>query len=184
MRAFLSTYNEAIGMAPVSVITTIFGAFCIAFVVIVCWGKLVEDFGPAGGMLCAAIIIGTFWVMNHKLPGFGINPGITAGSGGRPKTIRPYLPGLPRSRAVGGHGHGGGRRFVGAWLADGAARPARRSGQGKFSASAGSPHRRGHWRRHGGTGRLDRSESLRLQITRGAHHAAISSRARLGHQRQ
>jgi hypothetical protein len=83
MRAFLSTYNEAIGMAPVSIITTIFGAFCIAFVVIVCWGKLVEDFGPAGGMLCAAIIIGTFWVMNHKLPGFGINPeGIPHPDGG------------------------------------------------------------------------------------------------------
>ena len=74
MHEFLSTYCEAIGMAPVSAITTIFGAFCVAFVVIICWGKLVEDFGPAGGILCAALIVGTFWVMNHKLPGFGIHP--------------------------------------------------------------------------------------------------------------
>ena len=83
MIEWLSTYNSAIGMPPVSVITTIFGAFCVAFVVIICWGKLVEDFGPAGGMLCAAIIIGTFWVMNHKLPGFGIFPeGIPHPDGG------------------------------------------------------------------------------------------------------
>ena len=33
-----------------------------------------EDFGPIGGMFAAAFIIGTFWVLNHKLPGFGINP--------------------------------------------------------------------------------------------------------------
>jgi hypothetical protein len=74
MQEFLSTYSEAIGMAPVSAITTIFGAFCVAFVVIICWSKLVEDFGPAGGILCAAVIVGTFWVLNHKLPGFGIHP--------------------------------------------------------------------------------------------------------------
>jgi len=74
MHDFLSTYCSSIGMSPVSALTTIFGGFCVAFAVIICWGKLVEDFGPAGGMLCAAIIVGTFWVMNHKLPGFGINP--------------------------------------------------------------------------------------------------------------
>lgn len=83
MQEYLSTYNAAIGMPPVSVITSIFGAFCVAFVVIICWGKLVEDFGPAGGILCAAIIVGTFWVINHKLPGFGIYPeGIPHAEGG------------------------------------------------------------------------------------------------------
>lgn len=71
---FLKHYIDSVGMSPINMITTIFGAFCVAFTVIICWGKLVEDFGPAGGMLCAAIIVGTFWVMNHKLPGFGINP--------------------------------------------------------------------------------------------------------------
>jgi len=83
MHQFLTTYSEAIGMAPVSVITTIFGAFCVAFVVIICWENLVKDFGPAGGILCAAVIVGTFWVMNHKLPGFGIHPaGIPHPEGG------------------------------------------------------------------------------------------------------
>ena len=82
MHDFLSNYLPAIGMSPVSIVTTIFGGFCVAFTVIICWGKLVEDFGPAGGMLCAAIIVGTFWVMNHKLPGFGINPEFIKNSSG------------------------------------------------------------------------------------------------------
>ena len=84
MYEFLSTYNAIIGMPPISVITTIFGAFCVAFAVIICWGKLVEDFGPGGGILCAAFIIGTFWVMNHKLPGFGINPDFIKDPEGNP----------------------------------------------------------------------------------------------------
>ncbi|HEY3320513.1 MAG TPA: hypothetical protein VGP72_08610 [Planctomycetota bacterium] len=71
---FISTYNPAIGMPPVSVLTTIFGGFCVTFTLILCWGKLVEDFGPMGGGLAAAFIVGTFWIVNHKLPGFGINP--------------------------------------------------------------------------------------------------------------
>jgi hypothetical protein len=74
MTVWLSEYSDALGMCPASIITTIFGAFCVSFVVAICWPKLVEDFGPAGGMLAAAFIIGTFWVLNHKLPGFGINP--------------------------------------------------------------------------------------------------------------
>ena len=43
MVQWLSTYCEACGMAPVSAITTIFGSFCVAFVVVICWPKLVED---------------------------------------------------------------------------------------------------------------------------------------------
>ena len=74
MYEMMSQYAGAIGMPPVSILTTIFGAFCVTFTVIICWGRLVEDFGPIGGMLAAAFIIGTFWVLNHKLPGFGINP--------------------------------------------------------------------------------------------------------------
>ena len=71
---WLSIYNETFGMYNASLLTTIFGAFAVTFTVIMCWGKLVEDFGPIGGMMSAAIIIGTFWIMNHKLPGFGIHP--------------------------------------------------------------------------------------------------------------
>jgi hypothetical protein len=84
MVEWLSTYNEVCGMAPVSMITTIFGGFCVAFAVVICWPKLVHDFGPAGGIMAAAIIIGTFWVMNHKLPGFGIHPEGIADAEGKP----------------------------------------------------------------------------------------------------
>lgn len=37
MHEILSSYIPAIGMSPVSVITTIFGGFCVAFVAIICW---------------------------------------------------------------------------------------------------------------------------------------------------
>jgi hypothetical protein len=83
MGEFLAHYVGWLGMSPVSVITTVFGAFCVTFAVIICWGRLVEDFGPIGGMLAAGFIVGTFWVLNHKLPGFGINPeGIPHPDGG------------------------------------------------------------------------------------------------------
>lgn len=74
MSEWLSTFNETMGMHNAAIITTIAGGFFVAFTVCICWPKMVETFGPIGGMLCAAIIVGTFWVMNHKLPGFGINP--------------------------------------------------------------------------------------------------------------
>lgn len=74
MIAWLSTYNAAFGMPPVSVVTSVFGAFAVTFAVILCWPKLVHDFGPVGGFLSAALLIGTFWMLNHKLPGFGIHP--------------------------------------------------------------------------------------------------------------
>jgi len=74
MTGFFSHYIAWLGMTPAAIVTTIFGAFCVTFVVIRCWGKLVDDFGPAGGMMAAGFIIGTFWVLNHKLPGFGIHP--------------------------------------------------------------------------------------------------------------
>ena len=74
MADWLSTYNETFGMYNAAMITTIVGAFFVAFTVAIAWGKMVDDFGPIGGMLCAAIIVGTFWMMNHKLPGWGIHP--------------------------------------------------------------------------------------------------------------
>jgi len=79
---FMTHSIDWLGMSPVSVVTTVFGAFCVTFAVIICWGKLVEDFGPIGGMLAAGFIIGTFWLMNHKLPGFGINPELIADPAG------------------------------------------------------------------------------------------------------
>ena len=83
MYSFLVRDLPWFGMPPVSIVTTIFGAFCVAFVVIICWPKLVEDFGPIGGMMAAGLIIGTFWVLNSELAGFGINPeGIPHPDGG------------------------------------------------------------------------------------------------------
>jgi len=94
MYEWMAQYSAALGMLPVSVLTTIFGAFCVAFVVIVCWGKLVEDFGPIGGMTAAAFIIGTFWVLNHKLPGFGIHPEGIPHPGGGSKQFGPIYQGF------------------------------------------------------------------------------------------
>ena len=84
MTEFLSTYSEVIGMTPASAITSIFGAFLATFAVIMCWPKLVEKYGPIGGILSAAFLIGTFWLFNHKLPGWGINPNQIAGPDGSP----------------------------------------------------------------------------------------------------
>lgn len=83
MIEFLSTYSDTIGMCPAAAITTVFGAFIATFAVIMCWPKLVEHFGPAGGILAAAFLIGTFWLVNHKLPGWGIHPNQITGADGR-----------------------------------------------------------------------------------------------------
>ena len=79
---WLGTYNSSLGLYNAAILTTIFGSFCVSFTVILCWGRLVQDLGPIGGMLSAAIIIGTFWVMNHKLPGFGIHPELMKSAAG------------------------------------------------------------------------------------------------------
>lgn len=75
MSEWLQTYNELWGMYNAGIITSIFGAFAVTFTVLLCWPKLVKDFGPIGGFIAAALIIGTFWVINHKLPGYGFSTG-------------------------------------------------------------------------------------------------------------
>ena len=77
MREWLQTYNEMFGMYHAGIITTIFGAFAVTFTVLMSWPKLVKDFGPIGGFMAAALIIGTFWLVNHKLPGFGFSTGLS-----------------------------------------------------------------------------------------------------------
>ena len=76
MSEWLQTYNEMFGMYHAGIITTIFGAFAVTFTVLMSWPKLVKDFGPIGGFMAAALIIGTFWLVNHKLPGFGFSTGL------------------------------------------------------------------------------------------------------------
>lgn len=48
-------------------ITTFLGALIIAFVVRICWGKMVEIWGPLGGWMAAAFITGPIWLLNHGL---------------------------------------------------------------------------------------------------------------------
>jgi len=76
MSNWLQIYSETLGMYNAAIITSIFGAFCVTFAVLICWPKLVKDFGPIGGFLAAAFIIGTCWIINHKLPGFGFMTGL------------------------------------------------------------------------------------------------------------
>jgi len=72
---WLGTYNEVLGMCHASIFTTIFGGAIVAFFIAICWGKLVELYGALGGLIGGGVIVGTFWVINHKLPGIGIEPG-------------------------------------------------------------------------------------------------------------
>ena len=72
LAGWLGTYNETLKMHNASIITTIFGASFVAFFIALCWGKLVELYGALGGLVGGGAIVATFWVMNHKLPGFGI----------------------------------------------------------------------------------------------------------------
>jgi len=76
MSEWLQTYNELWGMYNAGIITSIFGAFAVTFTVLLCWPKLVKDFGAKGGFIAAAVIIGTFWIVNHKLPGYGFSTGL------------------------------------------------------------------------------------------------------------
>lgn len=76
MSEWLQTYNEWLGMYHAGIITSIFGAFAVTFTVLMAWPKLVKDFKATGGFMAAAIIIGTFWIVNHKLPGFGFSTGL------------------------------------------------------------------------------------------------------------
>ncbi len=84
MSEWLMTYNDFFGMYPAGILTSIFGSFAVTFTVLMCWSRLVKDFGPLGGFMAAALIIGTFWVVNHKLPGFGFSTGLLTDADGLP----------------------------------------------------------------------------------------------------
>ncbi|MFL2117926.1 hypothetical protein ACEN4P_09840 [Marinilactibacillus psychrotolerans] len=59
-------------------IATMVGGFLFPFMIRLSWGKLVDDFGPIGGWMAAAFIVGTVWTINH-----GINhPMITQSENG------------------------------------------------------------------------------------------------------
>ena len=73
MEALFGAYVPFMGMTVASMTTTIFGAFIFGFIVITCWGQLVEKVGIAGGWMAGFFIVGTCWVLNHKLPGVGFS---------------------------------------------------------------------------------------------------------------
>lgn len=87
MSEWLQTYNELFGMYNAGIITTIFGAFGFTFVLMITWPKFVKDFGTIGGFIAAALVIGTFWIVNHKLPGVGFSTGLLNDASGLPMQL-------------------------------------------------------------------------------------------------
>lgn len=94
MGEWLQQYNEFLGMYNAAIITSVFGAFCVTFAVLVCWPKLVKDFGPIGGFIAAALLIGTCWLINHKLPGYGVSAGLALDDAGNGKQFGLIHQGL------------------------------------------------------------------------------------------
>lgn len=48
-------------------ISTFFGGFIFTFLIRLCWGKFVEDWGSIGGWMAAGFIVGTSWTLNHGI---------------------------------------------------------------------------------------------------------------------
>lgn len=48
-------------------VATIVGGFLFPFSIRMMWGKMVENWGPIGGWMAAAFIVGTTWAINHGL---------------------------------------------------------------------------------------------------------------------
>ncbi|MDN6729760.1 MAG: hypothetical protein L0L57_06255 [Alkalibacterium sp.] len=59
-------------------IATMAGGFLFPFLIRILWGKMVDDFGPFGGWMAAAFIVGTVWSINHGIS----SPMITQSEGG------------------------------------------------------------------------------------------------------
>lgn len=50
-------------------VTTLVGAFTFPFMIQMAWGRMVKEWGAAGGFVAALFIVGTTWALNH---GFGL----------------------------------------------------------------------------------------------------------------
>ncbi|WP_300382129.1 hypothetical protein [Clostridium sp.] len=46
---------------------TMIGGFLFPFLIRMYWGPLVDKFGPAGGFMAAAFLVGTTWTINHGI---------------------------------------------------------------------------------------------------------------------
>ena len=143
MSEWLQTYNELFGMYNAGIITSIFGSFAVTFTVIFCWPKLVRDFGAKGGFIAAALIIGTFWLVNHKLPGFGFSTGLA-----------PDANGLPMQCSLGRYGLGHRDGICGLRYALRPERPTSGLIERSIPALGGYHSRRDRWRYSGRTDRI------------------------------
>jgi uncharacterized membrane protein (UPF0136 family) len=54
-------------MSVGTAVTIIAGGFLFPFAIRMMWGKMVEDWGPLGGWMAAAFIVGTVWTLNHGI---------------------------------------------------------------------------------------------------------------------
>jgi len=52
-------------MTFANIVTTVAGGFIFPFLIRLCWGKFVEDFGNIGGWMAASFIVGLSWTINH-----------------------------------------------------------------------------------------------------------------------
>ena len=83
MSEWLQTYNEMFGMFMPELLP-LFSELFRDIYRIDELAQAVKDFGPIGGFMAAALIIGTFWLVNHKLPGFGFSTGLLNDADGLP----------------------------------------------------------------------------------------------------
>lgn len=69
-------------------IATIVGAALFPLLIRLIWGGLVDDFGPIGGFMAAAFVVGLVWTINHGIEssliyqtGAWVDMGLAAGVG-------------------------------------------------------------------------------------------------------
>lgn len=48
-------------------IATLMGGFIFPFVIRMTWGHMVDNWGPIGGWMAAAFVVGTVWCINHGI---------------------------------------------------------------------------------------------------------------------
>lgn len=73
-------------MTLAQIITTFVGAMTFPLMIELAWGKLVDEFGTAGGFMAALFIVGTVWALNHHVglihqSGEWVDMGLAAGVG-------------------------------------------------------------------------------------------------------
>lgn len=73
-------------MTGAQIVTTFVGAMIFPLMIDLGWGKMVDNWGPAGGFAAAAFIVGGTWALNHHVgmifqTGAWVDMGLAAGVG-------------------------------------------------------------------------------------------------------